>query len=233
MRILKVLTVTSLILVAFMGITQQVQAGEIVVTGQGRVDQSPDMAVISLGVQHQAPTARNAMDTVSKATADMLKRLKSNGIHARDIQTSDLSMHPVWDHNATRNNEQRVIGFVANNRVLVRVRDLDLLSKVLDDVINDGANQFSGLSFALQDPKPALDEARRRAVADARAKAELYALAAGVDLGAILSLSEANAHRREPMYMEAAAMRSDAGVPVSAGEVSTEAQVTIVFEIAQ
>ncbi len=206
------------------------QAGQIIVTGVGVVEQAPDMATVSVGVRHQAPTAKVAMDSVSKATAAILGRMADLGVAERDIQTRDLSLHPVWDRNAASNGESRVIGYMASNQVEVRVRDLDALGNILDDVVGKGANQFSGLRFSVQNPEPALNEARKRAVQDARAKADLFAAAAGVNLGALLSLSEASASRPEPVFAEMAAMRSDAGVPVASGEITTSAQVTLVFE---
>ena len=121
----------------------------------------------------------------------------------------------------------------AGNTVHIRVRDLDKLGGLLDQVVKDGANTFNGLSFGLQDSTDAKNEARRRAVADARAKAELYAEAAGVSLGKIIELTDGVTSSPQPMFMERSAMVMSDAVPIAEGEVSTSARVTITFEIAE
>lgn len=201
------------------------------ITGEGRATAAPDMATISMGVSHQAKTGQEAMALTSQATAAMLKVLTDAGIAPRDIQTSDLSLDPQWSQH--RNGSQqppRVIGFIARNTVEVRVRALDDLGGVLDAVLENGGNRFHGLQFGLQDPAPLQDIARRDAVAEARHKAALYAEAAGVSLGRLVSLSEPGA-MPAPKLMDMM-METRAAVPVAQGEVGIEAQVTLVYELA-
>jgi len=200
------------------------------VNGQGVVESAPDMAVITIGASHQAGTARDAMAQVSKATTSILKQLEKLGVAPADMQTSDLSLSPVWDRNNNGGSSQRVVGYVASNQLRVQVKDLQGLGEILDAVVQGGSNRMGGLQFALIDPRPAKDEARRLAVADARAKAELYAQAAGVKLGAVLSLTEQGPVSARPEMMRAMA---DAGssVPIAEGELATTAMVEIVFEI--
>lgn len=209
------------------------EAMVITVTGEGRVDQAPDMATVSLGVTTEGATAAEALGANSAEIAKVLERLGSAGIEPRDVQTTGLSVNPNWQHNSS-GEAPKISGFIANNGVTVRVRALDGLGAVLDAAVRDGANQLNGVEFGLQEPRPAQDEARRRAVADARAGAELLAEAAGVKLGAIRSINETMA---APMPMPAFRMAADAAaaapVPVAAGEVATTANVTIVWEIAQ
>ncbi len=115
---------------------------------------------------------------------------------------------------------------------MVRVRDLAALGGILDTVIADGANDFNGLRFGLQDPAPLMDEARRRAVDDAMARAALLAGAAGVTLGPVLSIDDQGGSR--PMPMAEMAMRMSAGAaPVAAGELTLTANVAMVFAIAE
>ncbi|SEO79140.1 hypothetical protein SAMN04490248_11283 [Salinihabitans flavidus] len=204
---------------------------QIVVEGEGVVDSASDMAVIEMGVRHEAETARAAMDRVNEDAGAVLSRLAAMGIAARDLQTRDITLSPVWDQGEDgRRDPARVVGFAASNRILVRVRDLDALGAVLDQVVSDGANQFGGLSFTVQEPGPLMDAARRAAVSDARAKAELLAEAAGVTLGSLISLSESGSPPPRPMM--ARAEMSDAAVPIAAGEVSFRAGVTMIYEIA-
>ncbi|NQY61232.1 SIMPL domain-containing protein [Cognatishimia sp.] len=208
-------------------------AGEIVVQGQGSVEQAPDMATITLGSQFAAKQADDALDQVSEATATVLATLTELGVEAKDVQTSGLYLNPVWDDSYNRHGGRNIRGYSAGNTVHIRVRDLDKLGGLLDQVVEDGANTFNGLSFGLQDSTDAKNEARRRAVADARAKAELYAEAAGVSLGKIIELTDGVTSSPQPVFMGRSAMVMSDAVPIAEGEVSTSARVTITFEIAE
>ncbi len=117
----------------------------------------------------------------------------------------------------------------------VRVRDLDKLGPILTAVVASGANSVDGLSFTVSDTNEKLDEARKEAVADARRKADLYATAAGVKLGRILSISEDGVSIPRPYAVRSEKMMamSSAPVPVEAGEETLSATVNIVWEIAQ
>ncbi len=206
---------------------QETPQPSLTVTGEGRVEQVPDMATITMGVAHQAPSAAEAMARTSEATRAMLDQLAEAGIEPRDMQTRDLSLSPVWDH--SKDQPPRVVGYSASNTVMVRVRQLDDLGGILDAVVTNGANRFHGLSFGLQDPGPARDAARREAVAEAMRKAQLYAEAAGVTLGPLLSLSEAGSAAPRPVAMERMSMANSA--PIAAGELTIAAQVNLVFAI--
>lgn len=205
------------------------EAARITVTGEGRVDAAPDMATVSLGVVTQGTTAAEAMAANAIQLSAVLERLKTSGIEERDIQTSGLSLNPNWQQTET-DPTPRIVGYQATNMLTVRVRALDRLGAVLDLTIADGANNFNGLTFGLSDPAPALNEARKRAVADAQARARLLTEAAGLTLGPVVSISEGGGFGGpQPMYRMDAAAASP--VPVAAGEVSTVASVTMVFEL--
>ncbi len=202
----------------------------ITVTGVGTVETVPDMAMLRVGVTHQAAQAAEAMAATSEGVAAVLTRLEDAGVAPRDVQTDQLSLQPVWsDYNS---DTRRITGFVASNTLMVRVRDLEGLGAVLDLVITDGANTFGGLSFGLQEPKPAQDAARAAAVADAIDRAEQLAAAAGVALGPIQSIREQGGGVR-PEMLEMSMARAAADVPIAQGEVSLAARVDIVFAIGE
>ena len=205
--------------------------GRITVSGEGRVFAIPDMAVITMGATAEATTAKEAMDQTSDFTTAILAQLSAFEIAPRDIQTSDLSLNPVWTNRVDSDGRPRIEGYQASNRVTVRIRDLSRLGDVLDAVLEDGANSLGGLQFTLSDPEPMMKDARRLAVADARAKAELFATAAGVTLGALIDLSETGVRTARP-EMLSMARAADAGVPVAEGETELRAGVTLVYEIA-
>jgi hypothetical protein len=233
MRHLSKLAAAALIGTALAQPLQAQTAGEtarqIIVTGEGRVEAAPDMATMTLGVTTEARNAAEAMSANSAQLLQVLERLRAAGVADRDLQTTGLSLNPNWQQPAA-GGTPRITGYVASNMLTVRLRDLAAMGSVLDAAIGDGANTFNGLSFGLSDPGPALDEARRKAVADAMARARLLSEAAGVTLGPVLSITEGGDRSGPgPMYrMEAAA---DAAVPVVGGAVATAASVTMVFAI--
>ncbi len=207
---------------------------KISVTGEGRAEAAPDMASIRIGITARAPTAAEALAETSEAVRATLDRLDAAGIAPRDRQTTGLSLQPDHDYGRNSTREPRIVGYTAQNGVSIRVRDLSVLGELLDAVVADGANRLDGLSFGLADPGPVLDSARRRAVADARSRAELYAEAAGVTLGPVLSISDGRSSGPiMPMMRADQPMMAEAAVPIAEGEVEMTAQVQIVFAIAE
>jgi uncharacterized protein YggE len=203
---------------------------QISVIGEGHIDAVPDMAIITLGVKYQAKEAGDAMAATSQATARMLDQLAFLGVQPRDMQTSRLSLNPVWPNSSSSLSDDRILsGFVASNSVTVRLRDLNKLAQIMDAVVADGANNFNGLRFSVQEPEPLMNAARQAAVADAIAKAQLLTGSAGVTLGPVLSITEQGG-RSQPMRMEMASARSG-GTPIVAGEVTIGATVMMVFAI--
>ena len=204
----------------------------ISVSGQGQVFAEPDMATVRIGVTHEDRQAKAAMDRVAEAVRKVLAQLESAGIAPRDMQTGSLSLNPVWNHRSSSSEPARITGFVANISVTVRVRDLPLLGTVLDAVVSDGANELGGIQFGFQDPEPLMEEARRNAVADGRAKADVLAEAAGVALGPLQTLSEhGGGARPQAMMMEMAAR--DAAIPIAAGELGLSVSVSMVYAIGE
>lgn len=203
------------------------EARLITVTGQGQVQMAPDMALISLGVTHQAADAQDAMTQAAEAAAAVLARLTQAGIAAKDVQTSQVSLSPVYSSRSS--GPQKVEGFRASLSMSVRVRDLSALGGILGAVVQDGANRFSGLQFALAQPQEAEDAARQAAVADALRKAQLYAQAAGGAVGQVVSITENGGGGYPQMRMAAA--DSVAGIPIAEGELTISDQITMEIEL--
>lgn len=205
-------------------------AGLITIIGEASVPATPDMATISLGVTTEGLTAAEAMAANSKALAAVIERLTGAGIAEHDLQTSNLSLSPNWvgyDSGQT----PTISNYMAMNMLNVRVRDLASLGSVLDASIADGANTLNGITFELSAPRPVQDEARKAAVADAAAKAGLYAEAAGVKLGKVMSISEQqNYNGPMPVFMEA---KAASPVPVATGQIALQSSVTVTYAIAE
>lgn len=199
---------------------------KLTVTGEGQASAQPDLATISLGVSTRAATAAEAMTQNAEAQTKVIEALKAEGIEARDIQTSGLNLTPVMDYQD--NQAPRLTGYAAQNMVTLRVRDIAALGGVLDKLVASGANEINGISFSREDMTQALDQARAAAIADARHRAEVMAEAAGMKLGPLMSLSEAQmGGGPRPMMMAADAKRAE--TPIEAGELAVTANVTAVY----
>jgi len=198
----------------------------ISVTGEATVAVAPDTAMIRLGVTSQAKAAREASEANARQMTAVLAAIKEAGIADRDVQTSRLSVQPQYDPNKA--GTARLLGFQVTNQVTIRVREIDKLPAVLDRGITAGANEMSGIEFVVSEQSRLLDQARDDAVADARRKAELYAKAAGVKLGAVVAIAEEGSNPPPRPVMQA--MRS-AAVPVAPGEQMLRAAVSVTFEL--
>ncbi len=203
---------------------------QIVVSGTGEIAVEPDLAVVTLGVGHEANTAQEAMNKVSSDMTALMATLEAEGIAKTDIQTRRVQIQPIYQ-------QDRRLRFRASNQVTVRVRELTRIGAILGQGISDGANEIggwsSGLRFDVSDPAPFESEARQAAVRNAMTKAQELAAAAGVSLGAIQEIREGGGGGNRPMPMARAEMSMAQDVPVAAGEMIIRAQVQMVFAIAE
>lgn len=205
---------------------------QIAVTGEGVVMAAPDMATISLGVTQTAKTAKEAMDLTNTELAKVLENLKAAGIEGRDLQTSGLSLNRNSDSSYSSSESAKSEGFTARNQLTVTVRQIDTLGAILDAAVKDGANTLNNVQFGVADPAPLLDEARLRAVADARHRADVVTGAAGVRLGTIIAITENGGYSPSPRGAMFARASSDS-MPVEAGELSFSVGVSITWQVLQ
>jgi uncharacterized protein len=210
------------------------------VSAQGRSTRQPDLAVFSAGVSTQGKTAGEALAINSAAMSRVITALKRAGIADRDIQTSNLSLSPVYappvrqPDGSYQQNEQRIVGYTVNNQVSVKQRKLGDYGNVIDTLVTAGANQVNGPNFQLDDNEAALDEARLDAMKRARARSELYARAAGLRVVRIVSISEGGGYSQPmPVGYAKMAMADAAAPPVQAGELELSASLQVLFELAR
>ena len=217
-----------------------IAAGSTLLTlnAEGKSTRTPDMAVFSAGVVTEGKTASDALATNSAAMNKVIASLRNAGIADKDIQTSQISLNPVYGQPVIGPNgqivqEPRIVGYQANNTVTIRSRDIKGFGKVLDALVASGANQISGPSFQMADPSAANDEARANAMKAARARADLYAKAAGLRVVRIISISESGGYMPpQPVYAKAMMAADAAPTPISAGEVEAQISVSVQFELA-
>jgi uncharacterized protein len=201
--------------------------------GTGEVMVTPDIAVVTIGVTEQAAEASAALAANSAALTKAIAAIRAAGIADKDIATAGFSINPVYEQIDNRPSDRppQIVGYQVQNQVRVTVRDIAKSGGLLDAVVAAGANQVSGIAFDLSDRKGPADDAIRAAIADAKAKAELMADAAGLRLVRILSLNAGENGGRAPIMAYDMAMKS-APVPVMPGQQSVSANAQIVWEVA-
>ena len=207
------------------------QQRQIAVTGEAQIQVPPSLAMISLGVTGEADQAVDAMRTVSKSMVAVIDRLHKAGLDPDDMQTQQISVSPNWTRSGSLSgsDDRKITSFTASNTLQVRVRDLDSLGGILDQVLQAGANEFRGLQFGVADPAEVQDLIRGTAVKDAIRKAEQLAAAAAVTLGPVLSITDhGGGGGGRPMAME---MARSSAMPVEAGQLSFSHNVSVVFAI--
>lgn len=227
------------------GPVPMIEAGHtlLTVSAQGSSTRTPDMANYSAGVTTQGTTASEALATNSTQMNRVVAALKQAGIADRDIQTSNLNLNPIYSQpkrlpdGSYEDGPQRIVGYQASNTVSVRQRKLEDMGKVIDALVKAGANQVNGPNFMLSQPEAAENEARADAMKKARARADLYAGAAGLRVVRILSISENGGYAPQPVMYVRKEMMDAAGAmapppPVAAGELETNLGVMVQFELA-
>ncbi len=204
----------------------------VTVSGAGEIKARPDMAAITSGVTSEAPTAQAALAKNNAAMTSVINALKNAGVSEDDIQTSNFSVSPQYPpYQPGQTTSPRISGYQVSNQVTARVKNLAKLGAILDALVQAGSNQISGISFDIDEPKKFLDEARKKAVADAHSKAELYATAAGVSLGRVVQIAESAAVVPQQVRFRMAEAAADTSVPIAAGQNTVAANITITYEI--
>jgi uncharacterized protein YggE len=214
-----------------LGDDQDALVPSITVVGEGDVQVPPDQVTVTAGVTTEAKTAAEALQANSTKMAELLKTLKANNVADKHVQTSNFHVSPqqVFDRDGQR--PPKVVGYTVTNQVTVRILEVAKLGAILDAVVQAGGNQIQGVTFSVADPQPHLDQARRKAIADAKHRASEYAAAAEVKLGKPRLIQETSAAPPRPMYAQAMRGVAAAEVPIAAGEQTISAQVTVVFAI--
>ena len=212
----------------------------ISVSATGTATVSPDMAILNLAVMREGKTAREALNANTSAMTKVLAALKGAGIANRDLQTSNFNIQPRY-HYPPRNKtgEQKppkIIGYVVNNGLTVKVRKLAELGAILDTVVTLGVNSSGGIRFTTDKPDYAIKQARKNAMARAIIKAKTLTSAARIKLGRILEITEQNHGRPRPRAMGRMAkmeMADSSPVPVASGENTYSVTVNVRWELSQ
>jgi uncharacterized protein len=196
------------------------------VTAEGRTTRVPDLAVIRAGVTTEAPTAAAAMAENARRMARVLAALRRAGIAARDLTTAQVSLQPRYRDG--ENQTPTIAGYQATNTASVRFRDVAQAGPILDTLVAEGANQIAGPALSLSEPDAALDEARTDAMRRARARAEIYARAAGLRVERLVSVEETGQNAGGPPPMIFMARRAaDSATEVAPGETDVTVSLRV------
>jgi uncharacterized protein len=190
----------------------------MVVTGVGRVEARPDTLVASLGVFTTRDRPDDALEAMSKSARAMVAALKRAGVDAEDIRTAGLNVRPNFDRN------RRVTGFSAGENFRVRIHDLEKAGSIVGAAVKAARQdaRVSGMSLEVADPEDALQDARTKAILDARRRAEELARGARIRLGAPIAVEEVSAERPRPLSLQlSSSFGGVEGVPLPGGGVGT------------
>lgn len=205
----------------------------ITVTGSGTVVVSPDIADVRLGVVVTKPTVKAARETAAEAMTRVIAALKKLGIADKDIQTTTVSLQPAYDYSA-QTNPPRITGYNLANGVAVTIHNLDQTGDVIDDSLAAGATSLDGVTFRVDDPAKAQQQARTDAMNEAKASADTLAKSAGVSITGVASISEASTPVPYPVYYGVAAGAPAADsvkTPVQPGTSDVTITVTVAYLI--
>jgi hypothetical protein len=217
--------------------TRHMDQFTISVQGSGKVSAVPDIATLNFGVQTgRQNTAAGAMKMLTEKMTAVINELEAAGVEEKDIRTQYLNLNPAYDWNEGKRVDR---GFEATQSLMVKVRDLDKISTVLDVAVKAGANQAGSVGFTIDDPEVLKEQARAEAIEDAKIKAMKLAKDLGVGLGSMQGFWEdAGYGGPQPMMMRAETMDSGGfggggmkAPPIPAGEQEVAVNVNITYRI--
>ena len=211
-------------------ISGQKEEHTLSISGSAEKNVAPDTASLSIGVVVQAPTAKEASDKNAVSMNATINELRNLGLQDKDIQTSFLSIQPVYKYNGI----QTIEAYSASNNVQVTTKMLDKLSDIIERSTAAGANQIGGVSFSVSEEKQKTlrEELLTEAVSDASTKANDLAKKLEVRIVGVKSSSISEGGIIQPFLREVSIAEGKVATPIMPGEtkVSLSVQVTYIIE---
>jgi len=207
----------------------------VTVVGQGKASGTPDVAHINIGVDTSAASAQEAVEASKTKMSALLAKIKALGIAEKDIQTSNFSIF-AENRSQVYGTEPKVgagdvVVYRVSNQVRVTVRDVAKLGDILDQAVSAGANNVYGVYFSVEDTTALEAQAREKAVADAKNRAETLAKLNGVSVGQVVTISEVIGGATPVYYNITKADALGSGVPIEAGEFEVSMSVQVTYSI--
>lgn len=200
------------------------------VSGEGVAEAKPDIATVTVGIESRGNTVKSAQDQINAVINKVSAAIKELGVEQKDIRTQNYNINPTYDY---QSGTQKITGYTASTNLFIKVRNIDLVNQVIDQATANGANQVGGVSFDVDDKTKAENEARQKAVASAKSKAENAAKIAGFKLGRMVNYSENFTPdiRPYPMMAVGAPGVAKQDTAVEPGSSKIKVAVTLSFEI--
>jgi uncharacterized protein YggE len=204
----------------------------VTVTAEGTASGTPDTAVVQLGVQTQAPSAKDALEQANQKAAQLLDALKFGGVKPDDITTTNVFVYPQYGTNG-----QKITGYQAGNSVSATIRDVTKAGTIIDAAAGVVGDQITlqGVSFNIDDTGKLRQAARDDAVVHAKSQADQLAAATGLKVGKVVSIVEGAVPNIPLVYAAAGAPATTAAdsmpVPLQPGQQELNLSVTVVYEL--
>jgi uncharacterized protein len=204
---------------------------QMTVTGVGKITLTPNLAYISVGVHTEQTDVNEALASNTAQAQKVADALKGLNVDIKDIQTTSFNVYPQKNYGP--NGEVVETVYVVDNSIYITVRDLSKLGQILNEVVSSGANNINGINFDVSNRDEAISQARKAAIDDAKKQADELAKAAGVTLGPVQTLNISSNPTPLPVYEAkgGAGMSAGANVPVSAGQMIIEIDVSITYAL--
>ena len=205
-------------------------SANITVSGNGKVKFVPNIAKVGLTVTSEAGSAAEAWKKNGDIVKKLFQALRDLGIEEKDFKTEGVNVSPKYYY--PKDEPPELIGYTVTYNLTVTVRKLNELGKVLDDLVASGADRLTNIAFTADDLEKLMDEARAKAVAEARKKAEIYTSGAGANLGQVVTISEGHAHPYRHFEYQVPMKAGDhSSLPIAAGEHEMSMTVTVTYTI--
>ena len=203
---------------------------KITVKGDGETRVSADTAVISLGVNARDKDVLKAQQKVNESIAAIRSALTGQGVEEENINTEFINIHAVYDY---QNNQEKLAAYNASSTLAIKVTDMESVGALIDASFAAGANTLNGISFSASDTEEAKTESLKKAVEEAKKKAEVLAQAAGLKITGIEVIAEDSVYSYENsignVYAKGLDIAEDAGTVVQAAKLIVSASVSITF----
>ena len=212
-------------------ITNTTKSTELAVVGEGKVDVVPDTIYVDLGISvMNVPTAESAQSKIDEVNNKIIAALKSLGVDAKDVKTSNYNITPAYSYFPEK--ENKISGYNGNATVNVKLKDAKLATSVIAKATEAGANQIQGTRFVVDEPEKYREEARNKAIENAKEQAQKLSKELGISLGKVVNIVESTNNQSYPAYERAmlGGAKTDAGPVLEPGTQTVTSTVTLFFE---
>ena len=227
---MKKFLVVLLVLVSSITWSQKTIQPSVSVTGEGVVKIVPDMVTISVQVENKGQNPKELKRKNNMVINDVLSYIKSLRINDKDVQTQYVRLNKNYDY------QTKTYHYVANQNVIIKLKDLTKYEDLMDGLLERGINRIDGVNFSTSKEEVLKSEARKKAIMNAKTKAEEYAKVLNQSVGKAISISEFSGNSYPtPMYESVLRVASDGGdtsqQTISVGIIEIRTTINVIFEL--